>query len=739
MPYRFKIYIFLTLLLLGFQTRNECMGAGTISVSIQLNGMTVIPGINKNVQVCKNSIFNLKASNTSATPPAGSPVYEWKNLDSLKTINSNPINTGDAGRWVATIKYYNTVTASWVSQSDTIYLSFFTSSGFKITTSAGVALSGTSSFVCGSKDSSFLATPGYTDYKWYKNSTSNLVSSTNSLTITTSLLSAAEGTVSFFVTAKNSSGCEVTAQQNFRRDNSFAVNIGADQVKCSGASVTLSSPTTPPPSVLFLYKWSTGATNIPSISVNTGGTYTLTVSSNGSKCSISSTAKISFLTPPTINITKDTSICFGTSVQMNASIVSPGPGSYSYAWTPTAGISNPNIPNPIASPGSVGPNVYTVTITDPLGCSGGSSKSTTLTVFPEYTNPYFTMSAGNDTSICYLTPTQLNAKIISSVYPSTHTWNWGPNTLFDDVSLPNPKLVSISTGDKKYGVTATDSRGCKITDSLIIKTLPKLTVTTNFTDTTQCVGKIVQLYAFASGGSSSTYGFNFSPPNGDISANQFTYLQKDEGSEVISVTAEDAGGCKSSVAEVKISGYRPYIQIASADDTTAFGETPLLLIAKTKNKPNLTIQWYEQFSNDSLATGPTYVSYETETVYAFCTDSVMQCTNADTVTITHLNANVHVIYIPTVFSPESTNPENQQLKVYGTLIQEQNFNFRIYNQWGQLVYQTTSFIEANTQGWSGEIKSNSNKQSTNVYTYTVEGKFYDGESFNQAGTTTLLR
>lgn len=742
MPYRFKLYIFLTLLLLVCQTSNQCFGAGIVNLTIELNTVVVIPGPTKNVQVCKGSTFNLLMKNN--TPPTNKPpgieLYEWKNIDSLKTFPSHQINTGDGGRWVATIKYLNISTGTYNSiTTDTVYISFYTSAGFKITTTAGLPLNGTSSFVCGSKDSTFLATPGYTDYMWYKNSTSNQVSSTNSLTITQALLSASEGTVSFFVTAKNASGCEVTAQQNLRRDNSFAVDIGPDQVKCSSTTVTLSSPITPPPSVLFLYKWSTGVTNVPSISVNTTNTYTLTVSSNGSKCALSSTAKISFLAPPTITITKDTSICFGTSVQLNATIVNPGPGSYSYAWSPTAGLSNPNINNPMASPAATGPNVYTVTITDPLGCSGGSSKSTTVTVLPEYSNPYFIMNAGNDTSICYSTASELNAKIISSVYPSSYTWSWGPNTTFDDTSIPNPKLTSIEQGVKKYGVTATDDRGCKITDSLIVQTLPELTVTTNFTDTIQCVGKTVQLYAFASGGSSSTYGFNFSPPNGDISGNQFTYLQKDEGSEIISVTAEDAKSCKSSVAEVKISGYRPYIQIASAKDTIAFGDAPLVLVADTKNKPNLTIEWYEQFSNDLLATGPTYTSLENETVYAFCKDTVMICTNSDTVTVKHLDANVHVIYIPNVFSPESSNPENQQLKVYGTLIQEENFNFRIYNQWGQLVYQTTSFVEANTTGWSGEIKSNSNKQSTNVYTYTVEGKFYDGESFNKAGTATLLR
>ncbi len=736
MAARFKIYLFLVLSFLLLQAGNNCFAAGSITVSIDLNGVTVIPGGSKNVQVCKGSIFNLLVKNIASSAPSGSAVYEWKNLDSLKTLASQQINTGDAGRWVATIKYYNTSTSSWTSASDTVYVSYYTSSGFKITTTTGVPITGSNIFVCGSKDSTFLASPGYTDYVWYKNSSSNVVSTTNSLTITQAMLSASEGTVSFFVTAKNSLGCDVSTQQNIRRDNSFAVNLGPDQVLCSGTPVTLSSPVTPPPSVIFLYKWSTGASNVSSISVNTAGTYTLYVTSNGSKCVLNSSVKISYITPPVVTITPDTSICYGTSVQLNANIT--GNGTYSYAWTPTTGLSNPSISNPVATPTAVGPTVYTVKITDALGCSGGSSKSTTITMLAPYTNPYFTLDAGNDTAFCYNQASQLNATI-TAASPSTYTWDWGPGPGFNTPTIQNPLFTSTDVGMKKYGVTATDAKGCKKTDSLLIVINPALSVTTSFTDSTQCVGNTVQLYASASGGSSAVYGFNFTPPNGVISGNQFTYLQLKEGPEVISVTAEDAKGCMSSAVDVTITGYRPYIKVAEGEDTSAFGGNPLVLVADIKNKPNIKIDWYEQFTDAFLVSGPTYTSTKNETVYAFCKDTVFVCTNADTVRVEHLDANMYVIYIPNVFSPEASSEENQKLKVYGTLIQEDGFSFRIYNQWGQLVYQTNSFSEANTKGWSGEVKNNSTKQSSNVYTYTVDGKFFDGSSFSRAGTATMLR
>ncbi|HSY60798.1 MAG TPA: hypothetical protein VK796_02930, partial [Cytophaga sp.] len=114
-------HLFLAVLLVLLISINT-YSATPIVVSIKVNGTTAIPGPSKTVQVCIGSVYNLQASNTSTTPPTGVAVYEWKNLDSLRSQNSNPINTTDAGRWVATIKYYSTATATWTMASDTVTL-----------------------------------------------------------------------------------------------------------------------------------------------------------------------------------------------------------------------------------------------------------------------------------------------------------------------------------------------------------------------------------------------------------------------------------------------------------------------------------------------------------------------------------------------------------------------------------------------------------------------------------------
>lgn len=727
-------YTFLAILLVALISIHT-HASTPIVVSIKVNGTTVIPGPSKAFTVCIGSTYNLQALNTSTTPPSGVAVYEWKNLDSLRTLNSNPINTTDAGRWVATIKYYSSSTATWTTVSDTVRLVYATTSTLQITTTTGVPITSANIYLCGLGDTTFLASPNHTNYKWYKNSTTNQVSTTNSLTFTNALLGTADGTVSFFVTATNSFGCEVSVQKNFRRDNSVIVNLGTDIVKCAGNTATLSSPSTPT-LIFFSYKWNTGATST-SITVNTTGKYWLTVTNTATKCLHSDSIQVNFNAAPIVNITKDTSICNGTSVQLNATVAN-GSGTYTYAWTPNADLSATNISNPIATPSIVGNNTYSVTVTDPLGCGGASAVSTNITQLVPFTNPYFGLYAGDDTSICFQSVAQLTPDILTPAYPATYTWNWTPATGLSNTSTQNPTLTLSTPGTFKYIVTATDDRGCKKKDSLNVTNRFELTTTTNFTDTLSCVGTPIVLSASATGGSGSGFIYNFTPPQGIISGNQLTIALKDS-TYLISVSTTDSDGCQSPVVPVTLVGYRPYIQIASGSDTIGYGGNPLLLRADILNNSNVTVVWHEVVTNAILAFGLEYTSTSDESVYAFATDNFYACTNSDTVNISHRIEDLHALFIPNVFSPQATNPENKQLKVYGTLIQETDFSFRIYNQWGQMVYQTNSFVEANSSGWTGDIKGNDGKQSNNVYTYTVEGKFFDGVSFNKTGTATMLQ
>ena len=77
-------------------------------------------------------------------------------------------------------------------------------------------------------------------------------------------------------------------------------------------------------------------------------------------------------------------ICNGNSSQLNA-YTTGGSGSYDFSWTPTTGLSNPNIQNPVATPGES--ITYTVTVDD--GNSTVSSQ-VSITVNPAPETPIIT-------------------------------------------------------------------------------------------------------------------------------------------------------------------------------------------------------------------------------------------------------------------------------------------------------------------------------------------------------------
>jgi PKD repeat protein/streptogramin lyase len=97
------------------------------------------------------------------------------------------------------------------------------------------------------------------------------------------------------------------------------------------------------------------------------------------------------------------------------------------------------------------------------------------------------------------------------------------------------------------------------------------------------------------------------------------------------------------------------------------------------------------------------------------------------------------IFIPNVFAPTATNPENMVCKVYGVGISPLDFSFKIFDKWGTVVYQSTDFVTANTVGWNGNNLNGGEPLPMGVYTYAVKGHFYDGDTFQKAGTVTLIR
>jgi gliding motility-associated-like protein/uncharacterized repeat protein (TIGR01451 family) len=116
------------------------------------------------------------------------------------------------------------------------------------------------------------------------------------------------------------------------------------------------------------------------------------------------TTSICLILCPLVNGGSDVDICYGSSTQL---IANASYGSGTYTWTPPAGLSNPNIFNPVASP--LVTTQYVVTYDDGLGCVD----TDTVTVRVRNTTPYLVSGPADVTLECNVDPIPFLAPVFA--------------------------------------------------------------------------------------------------------------------------------------------------------------------------------------------------------------------------------------------------------------------------------------------------------------------------------------
>jgi hypothetical protein len=158
---------------------------------------------------------------------------------------------------------------------------------------------------------------------------------------------------------------------------------------CSGGTATLTADTTGSPCTVTGYQWYegtsssgtpiTGATN-QTYQTTVAGDYTCKVTCDNG-CTAEDYGTVTVYPGPTADAGPDRTINFGGSVGIGGSPTAiGGTPPYTYSWTPTTGLNNPTIANPIASPTST--TIYTVLVTDNNGCTDTDSMTVTVQTLP---------------------------------------------------------------------------------------------------------------------------------------------------------------------------------------------------------------------------------------------------------------------------------------------------------------------------------------------------------------------
>ncbi len=312
---------------------------------------------------------------------AGHTSYLWNTGQTTQTIL-----IGTAGTYAVTVtngsgcKATASVTASYV-------------------TLAPPTITGNLNF-CTGGSTVLDAGAGYASYLW------STGASTQTITVTTA------GT--YEVTVTNAGGCTANA--------SVVTSIFAPPVPaisgapgfCAGGSTTLTAA-----AGYASYQWSTGST-AQFITVNSTGTYTVTVTDNNG-CTGSNSITVFIFANPAPVISGTLSFCGGTSTTLNA-----GPGYSSYSWS-TGATTQTIVVNTVGT--------FTVTVINENGCSASASVTTT------------------NTGSLPATPGPISGPVISSCNTSAVVYSIAavPNTSHYVWTVPSG--VTIVSGQRATSIT----------------------------------------------------------------------------------------------------------------------------------------------------------------------------------------------------------------------------------------------------------------------------------------------
>ncbi len=252
--------------------------------------------------------------------------------------------------------------------------------------------------------------------------------------------------------------------------------LAQDGITCNGIGVQIGNS----PVVGWSYSWlpTTGLDNPSSSNPTAMPTqntqYTLFVTDDATGCTVDTTITVYVF--DAIGLTKEDMVaCNGQAIQIGA----PAQAGYTYSWSPSTNLDDPNIANPTVSFNGV--NItYTLTVTSANGCSEMATVSLTNT-------PSFGIIAG-DISVCEGGSATLSTSIGGASSNSDLVYSWSPTTGLSCSDCPNP-TVSGLTSNTVYTVTLSAPGGtCAGNDNATVTVLPPPSVT--LSDQNLCTGSV---------------------------------------------------------------------------------------------------------------------------------------------------------------------------------------------------------------------------------------------------------
>jgi gliding motility-associated-like protein len=402
---------------------------------------------------------------------------------------------------------------------------------------------------------------------------------------------------------------------------------------------------------------------------------------------------------PTVSATDATCTVATGSIQVTAP--SPATGiSYSINgtdYTNTNGVFN-----------GLAPGTYNVTVKNASGCI---SETTTVAINNQATDPKLVVT--NPQQVCGVGSVDLTSASITQGSDTGLQFSYWRDVSATQI-IVDPKSVGVGT----YYIKATTSGGCYTIKPIIVtlSTEPNATISgsdiclgANTALTIQLNGQPPFTLTYTDGSSSNTVNITSSTYQVTVSPTQTTTYRIQSITDANCVNNNPDASATVRVTEA-VDGMRYPSVIAQANK-------PLQLNARFFGN-NYTYSWDPKIGlNDETKQQPIF-NFNQQTEYTIVITSNSGCITIDTL-------------LPKAWTP---NGDGHNDKLYPLTVHiKQLFYFRIFDRWGQLMFETTEI----GKGWDGMF--NGKQQVMDVYTWTVEAIGEDGRHFKRAGNSVLLR
>ena len=371
--------------------------------------------------------------------------------------------------------------------------------------------------------------------------------------------------------------------------------------------------------------------------------------------------------------------CPGIEIPLNPG----GDTSYAYNWTPSTGLSDSDIANPLAAPNQT--TTYTVMVSSPAIDTCQLIRQVTVIV-----PPLMDLEVPSDTTFCG-TEILLTAESAQAV---TYIWSNVPS--FNSIIGTESTLSTMPGESTIYYVRAIDEFGCIIEDTI---TVSSQAVKVLVPDYNLCNGDTLQIIP-VNNDVNDVLSFIWFPESEIISNNEIAnILVSPEATQEYTTIVSNQFGCQDTLQGiVNIYNYVPPL-IAMADpDSIISGESSQL---SATDSISYNYVWIPPATLDTPTISNPLATPTETTTYEVVIQNEEGCPNMATVRVVVVDVICEepFVFFPNAFTPNGDG-ENDFLKVYGNYIEE--VYWAIYNRWGQKVFEANTLSDEWDGTFNGE-------------------------------------